>query len=215
MSGVRPTAGGVLSPGAAGGGARYPRCVTTKAEWRARARRARAALPMDDPRHVEGLARFLAGPERPPGWVVGYRAMAGEVALERVLARAELGPFALVRTPEEGLDLTVHPAGSAREHHRYGFDQPAAGSPLVPDADIAVVLVPGLAFDRRGARLGHGKGYYDRFLGRLAAIGRASFVGVTGGYVVAELPTEPHDVVMTHLAGTFGVVAVPLPEPAG
>ncbi len=190
--------------------------MTTKAEWRARARRARPALPMDDPRHVEGLARFLAGPGREPGWVVGYRAMAGEVALERLFLRADLGPFALVRTPGGGgLELTVHPAGSATERHRYGFDQPAAGSPLVPDAEIAVVLVPGLAFDRGGARLGHGKGYYDRFLSRLAAIGRARFVGVTGGYVVAELPTEPHDVVMTHLAGTFGVVPVPLPEPAG
>lgn len=170
---------------------------------------------MDDPRHVEGLARFLAGRDREPGWVVGYRAMGGEVALDRLLAQPELGPFALVRTPDAGLDLTVHPAHSATEHHRYGFDQPAAGSLVVPDAEIAVVLVPGLAFDRRGARLGHGKGYYDRFLGRLAAIGRARFVGVTGGYVVAELPTEPHDVLMTHLAGTFGVVPVPLPEPAG
>lgn len=189
--------------------------MTTKAEWRARAKRARSALPMDDPRHVEGLARFLAGPERDAGWVVGYRAMGGEVALDRLLAQPELGPFALVRTPEAGLDLTVHPAHSATEHHRYGFDQPAAGSLVVPDAEIAVVLVPGLAFDRRGARLGHGKGYYDRFLSRLSAIGRARFVGVTGGYVVAELPTEPHDVLMTHLAGTFGVVPVPLPEPAG
>lgn len=200
---VRAAAPGTLAP------------VTTKAEWRVRARRARAALPMDDPRHVDGLARFLADPGREPGWVVGYRAMAGEVALDRLFSRADLGPFALVRTPDEGLDLTVHPAGSPTEHHRYGFDQPAPGSPLVPDTEIAVVLVPGLAFDRRGARLGHGKGYYDLFLGRLAAIGRAWFVGVTGGYVVAELPTEPHDVVMTHLAGTFGVVPVPLPEPAG
>ncbi|MEZ5409977.1 MAG: 5-formyltetrahydrofolate cyclo-ligase [Acidimicrobiales bacterium] len=189
--------------------------MTTKAEWRARAKRARSTLPMDDPRHVEGLAQFLGGPGREPGWVVGYRAMPGEVALDRLFSRHDLGPFALVRTPDEGLDLTVHPAGSPAERHRYGFDQPAAGSPVVPDAEIGVVLVPGLAFDRRGARLGHGKGYYDRFLTRLAAIGRARFVGVTGGYVVAELPTEPHDVMMSHLAGTFGVVAVPLPEPAG
>lgn len=189
--------------------------MTTKAEWRTRARAVRAALPLDDPRHVEGLARFLSGPDRRPGWVVGYQAMPGEIALDRLLTQPGIGPFALVRTPDEGLDLTVHPAGSALEHHRYGFDQPAAGSPLVADDEIAVVLVPGLAFDRRGARLGHGKGYYDRFLARLASVGRARFVGVTGGYIVAELPTESHDVLMTHLAGTFGVVPVPLPEPTG
>lgn len=184
-----------------------------KAAWRRRARQARAGLDLADPRHLEELARFLASPERPPGWVVGYRAMAGEVDLAPLAARAGLGPFALTRTPGEGRDLTVHPWDSPIERHPYGFDQPAAGSPAVPDGELAVVLVPGLAFDRRGGRLGHGQGWYDRFLARLDP--GVLRVGITGGYVVAELPTEPHDVGMTHLAGPFGVLPVPLADPEG
>ncbi len=82
---------------------------------------------------------------------------------------------------------------------------------MVPDADIAVVLVPGLAFDRLGTRLGHGAGYYDRLLARMPP--GIPLVGVTGGYVVAELPAEPHDIVMTHLVGPFGVLSTPLGEP--
>ena len=186
--------------------------MLTKADWRRRARQARTGLPgVDDPGHCAALASFLAGPDRPPGWVVGYRAMAGEVDLAPLFARPELGPFAVTRTPDEGRDLTIHPLDAPTERHRYGFDQPVAGASEVPDGEVAVVLVPGLAFDRRGGRLGRGRGYYDRFLFRLP--GPARFVGVTAGYIVAELPTEPHDVAMTHLAGLFGVAPVPLPEP--
>lgn len=194
--------------------------MLTKADWRRRARQARAGIAFDDPRHCQELARFLSSDQRPPGWVVGYRAMAGEVDLAPLFCRPELGPFAVTRTPESGDDLTVHPLDSPTERHRYGFDQPVAGAAVVPDDAIAVVLVPGLAFDRRGGRLGWGRGYYDRLLARLQARDGPGqqpvvFVGVTGGYIVAELPTEPHDVTMTMLSGAFGVAPVPLPEPAG
>jgi 5-formyltetrahydrofolate cyclo-ligase len=84
---------------------------------------------------------------------------------------------------------------------------------VVPDGAIDAVVVPGLAFDRLGNRLGHGAGYYDRLLARVRP--GIPLVGVTGGYVVAELPTEDHDVAMTHLCGPFGVLGVPLPDPEG
>jgi 5-formyltetrahydrofolate cyclo-ligase len=189
--------------------------VSSKADWRQRARQARAGLAIDSGLHCAGIARYLAAGrssgEVRPGWTVGYLAMAGEVDLAPLLAIDELGPFAITRTPDTGDDLTVHPLDSPRERHWYGFDQPAAGSVEVRDDDIAVVLVPGLAFDRLGGRLGHGKGYYDRLLARLQ--GRSLLIGITGGYIVAELPTEAHDVPMTHLAGEFGVMPSPLDEP--
>jgi 5-formyltetrahydrofolate cyclo-ligase len=185
--------------------------MVTKRDWRARAVVARAGVRIDSERHCEALARFLASPVVGDGWVVGYQAMGDEVDLAPLYARRELGPFAVTRTPDAGLHLTVHPLDSPDERHRYGFRQPVADAPTVADDEIAVVLVPGLAFDRLGTRLGRGKGYYDRFLARLGP--DLVRVGITGGYVVAELPTEAHDVAMTHLAGDGWVAAVPLDEP--
>ncbi len=56
------------------------------------------------------------------------------------------------------------------------------------------MLVLGLAFDRRGYRLGHGRGYFDRFLAGLAV----PSIGLAHPFqLVDRLPAEPHDVPMT------------------
>ena len=54
----------------------------------------------------------------------------------------------------------------------WGIDEPRAGCPQVSLSDIDFALVPGVAFDRSGHRLGYGKGYYDRLLANRAAISR-------------------------------------------
>lgn len=181
-----------------------------KDELRARAKRNRASLGVDSLRICFGLRHFLRS--APEGWVVAFSALPGEPELDRLIAASrpagDVGPFALTRTPEEGRLLTVHPFDAPREQHRFGFSQPTADAPIVPDADIAVVLVPGLAFDRRGGRLGFGAGYYDRFLSRLGA--DTLFVAVSDGFIVEKVPTDTHDVTMTHLATEAGVVALPL-----
>ena len=60
---------------------------------------------------------------------------------------------------------------------------------------IDLALIPGLAFDRTGSRLGRGKGFYDRLL---ASEGfRALKIGiVTERFLLAEIPREPHDIGM-------------------
>ncbi|WP_394813858.1 5-formyltetrahydrofolate cyclo-ligase [Streptomyces litchfieldiae] len=62
-------------------------------------------------------------------------------------------------------------------------------------AEAAVVLLPGLAVDRRGTRMGRGGGSYDRVLARLAAArAEPALVALVYGHeVVDELPAEPHD----------------------
>ncbi len=180
-----------------------------KAELRARAKKNRAGVQIDHRRVQVGLARFLTG--APAGWVVGFSALKGEPDLSGLLSgdiAQGIGPFALTRTPPTGFDLTVHPADAERELHRYGFSQPVADSRHIADADLAVVLVPGLAFDRQGGRLGFGAGYYDRFLGRLDD--SVLRVGVSDGFVVDVVPSDEHDVAMTHLATEIGVVPLPL-----
>jgi 5-formyltetrahydrofolate cyclo-ligase len=81
---------------------------------------------------------------------------------------------------------------------RWGLLEPP--QPWLPESAVAeasLVVVPALAVDRRGVRLGRGRGFYDRSLGgsnpqaRLIAI-------VRDMELVDQLPAEPHDVPMTH-----------------
>ena len=62
----------------------------------------------------------------------------------------------------------------------------------VPLRDVDLLLVPGIAFDRRGHRLGHGHGYFDRFLARVPKTTRT--VGLAFRFQLLDrLPTAPHD----------------------
>lgn len=81
---------------------------------------------------------------------------------------------------------------------------------LAPEsiAEASVILVPALAVDRRGVRLGRGAGFYDRALPMAAPSARLIAV-VRDEEVVDELPAEPHDVPMTHaLTPGRGLVAL-------
>lgn len=84
------------------------------------------------------------------------------------------------------------------EVRRHGVPEPRGGEPITP-ADLSAILVPGLAFDRAGQRLGRGAGYYDRFLAglereRTADTGLPTLIGVCfDGQVVERVPTEAHD----------------------
>lgn len=85
----------------------------------------------------------------------------------------------------------------------FGIPQPAAGSPeVVPD----LVLVPLVAIDHDGNRLGHGKGHYDRVLGDLKRRG-ALLIGV--GWAVqlidSTIPVDPWDVPLDGFASPEGV----------
>jgi 5-formyltetrahydrofolate cyclo-ligase len=70
------------------------------------------------------------------------------------------------------------------------------------------MLVPALAVDRRGVRLGRGRGFYDRSLVH-RQVGAPLIAVVRDDEVVDELPVEPHDVAMTHaLTPRRGLIAL-------
>jgi len=85
----------------------------------------------------------------------------------------------------DGLDqLVVGPWGLAQP-------DPAVATWLPAEARIDLVVVPGLAFDRRGHRIGWGGGYYDRFLAQVQAVR----IGLCYDALVLDcIPGEPHDV---------------------
>jgi 5-formyltetrahydrofolate cyclo-ligase len=73
----------------------------------------------------------------------------------------------------------------------YGIREPSSHCEPMPLNRLDLVLVPGVAFDLHGRRLGRGKGYYDRMLANV----RGATCGV--GFdeqLVDEVPVEPHDV---------------------
>ncbi len=74
---------------------------------------------------------------------------------------------------------------------QFGIREPVATCPQIELKRLDLVLVPGVAFDLCGRRLGRGRGFYDRLL---ALVG-GTFVGVVfDEQIVAEVPVEPHDI---------------------
>lgn len=92
----------------------------------------------------------------------------------------------------EGLELREFGGLAALQtSNAFGVAEPLTGG-LVHPSEVDFAIVPGLAFDAAGHRLGRGKGYYDRLLPQLQ---RALTVGVGYSFQLLEhVPAEPHDV---------------------
>ena len=90
----------------------------------------------------------------------------------------------------------------------FGLREPS-GRALAPDAvaQATLVLVPALAVDRRGVRLGRGAGFYDRTL-HLADPSARLVAVVHDDELVDELPEDPHDIRMTHALTPSGGLTV-------
>lgn len=78
------------------------------------------------------------------------------------------------------------------EKNQYGIPEPPKASNQRYEDELDLILVPGLAFDQKGNRLGMGKGYYDRYLKPLQHTFK---IGVCfAEQKVDQLPTDPYDV---------------------
>ena len=95
-----------------------------------------------------------------------------------------------------GVNLDILPYDESRlELGSFHIEEPT-GNDTVDADEIELIVVPAVAYDRRGNRLGRGKGFYDRLL----SSARATKIGV--GYefqLVDEIPAEPHDVPMDYV----------------
>jgi 5-formyltetrahydrofolate cyclo-ligase len=147
-------------------------------------------------------ARLLALPELEAArTVLAFSSFGSEVdtgpVVEALVARGLR--VALPRIEEGELVPVAYRPGDPVRRAAFGALEPSAGA-VVPDAEIDVVIAPGVAFDRSGGRLGYGGGYYDRFLLRLPH--RPPRIAVAfAEQVVDEVPSGrpdlPVDVVVT------------------
>jgi 5-formyltetrahydrofolate cyclo-ligase len=178
-----------------------------KSAVRASSRRVMETMPA---REASQKSQALA--ERALAWppmararrVLVYLSMAGEagtgVLIERLL---EAGVE--VSGPKVDWDArTISPARITDAmadvvQGPLGVPEPAPHTAGVALQSIDVVLVPALAFDLRGFRLGRGAGFYDRLLAEKGRRGLALGYGFEG-QLVHRVPTEPHDARLDALA---------------
>lgn len=90
-----------------------------------------------------------------------------------------------------GFRLSSSPADL--EDRGAGFLEPPPSAPVARAGDVDVVIVPALAVDQSGHRIGYGAGYYDATLSDVRPPARAIVVAYHF-QMLAELPAEPHDV---------------------
>jgi 5-formyltetrahydrofolate cyclo-ligase len=173
-----------------------------KAELRARLLRARRALSAQEREAAAAaLARTVRGvPECADSKVVAaYVSMGSEPGtgpLIDVLRDSGARVLLPVLLPDNDLDWAAYDGPDALVRTERGLLEPA-GPRLGPDAvtGAQAVLLPGLAVDARGVRLGRGGGSYDRALSRIGRAGaRPALVVVLYAHEVLDVvPAEPHD----------------------
>jgi 5-formyltetrahydrofolate cyclo-ligase len=181
-----------------------------KAELRTRLLRARRALPATerDAASAALLSTVRSLPElAAPGPVAAYVSMGSEPGTRELIeALRAAGTRVLlpVLLDDNDLDWAEYDGADSLRRTARGLYEPA-GERLGPQAvtRARAVLLPGLAVDKRGVRLGRGGGSYDRVLGRLreAAADPLLMVLLYAHEVVERVPQEPHDH-RVHLAVT-------------
>jgi len=135
--------------------------------------------------HIAGLAEWSVA-----GCAGLFAGLRGEPAVAGLCGGGKLCGYPRVEGDELGfyeiVDVGDLVAGA------FGVREPGAGARRIEVAALEVLLVPGLAFDETGMRLGRGGGFYDRLLA-LPDL-RARLVGVCFEVqVLPELPVEAHD----------------------
>jgi 5-formyltetrahydrofolate cyclo-ligase len=131
--------------------------------------------------------------------VAGYHPLKDEISPYPILDRLGDGQRAALPWFQGRDSRMLFREAPAVEPSPWGVLQPSAGAEaLAPD----VVLVPLVAADRSGSRIGHGKGHYDRALSHLREGGRVFAIGLAWELQIldAPIPADPWDVPLDAVA---------------
>jgi 5-formyltetrahydrofolate cyclo-ligase len=176
--------------------------LARKADARAAALAAREAIPGAGEALRDVILR--ESPPPPGALVGGFWPMGEEIdtrpLLEALHARGHRIALPVTTPRGQPLVFRLWAPGTAMAPGVFGTQHPAEGEAVVPDW----LIVPLLAFDRGGARLGYGGGYYDR---TLALLPNAIAIGVAyAAQEVPEVPIGPYDVLLHAVATERGLI---------
>ena len=150
---------------------------------------------------TSALFVWLSG--RLPGTIAAFIAMRDEVDVSPLFDRLAGWRWVLPRV-EPDRQMTFRDRDVPLEQHQLGILQPIDQGTAIPVGEIDTILVPAIAFDETGARLGRGLGYYDRLLAQRR--GDTLAVGVTvESRVIESVPVHDHDQRVDFLATEAGV----------
>nr|WP_189132159.1 5-formyltetrahydrofolate cyclo-ligase [Wenjunlia tyrosinilytica] len=177
--------------------------------------RARSGLTADERQEAERAvgARAMSLPELAEAAVVAaYVSVGAEPGTRELIEALRLRGVRVllpVLLPDNDLDWAEYAGRDSLAKASRGLLEPV-GPRLGPDAvqEADAVLLPGLAVDERGVRLGRGGGSYDRVLERLDRAGHevALVVVLYADEVVERVPAEPHDRRVTAAVTPHGIV---------
>lgn len=165
----------------------------------------------DASRHMAGLVKQMGA-----GSIMAYVPFRSELDVAWLLRWCwQSGIKTIVpRCSLKGRGMTMHAIHGFEQLRSgaYGIMEPDPSlAPELPDTFVPeLVLVPGLAFDRKGGRMGYGGGYYDRFWERMSLLNKDGkqplWLGVSfEAQLQEEVPGEIHDLRLDGVATELGI----------
>lgn len=128
--------------------------------------------------------------------VAFYSSVRSEVSTKLVIEKSLAGGREVylprVKVDSHGVDFVRVNGLEGFKEGSYGILEPV-GDEIVEPSDLDLIILPGVAFDKDGARIGYGKGHYDMTLEK-ASCKKIAFAFEL--QVVKKIETEPHDVNM-------------------
>jgi len=185
--------------------------MRTKTELRRHLLAQRAMLtPADIDQHSTVIAAYVCDL---PAFHVShtimvYMALPQEVQTMLIITRArqlQKRVAVPVIRGQELIAVALNESPMQLQRGRFGILEPCGTPCVLHPQEIACIVVPGIAFDTRGGRLGFGKGYYDRFLRQLPATTYRCGLAFSV-QIVSYVPQAPHDICMHGIVTEQGCI---------
>lgn len=154
-----------------------------------------ALSPRDwEERSLKICERIASSPEW-KRWqkVALYRSVRNEVDLNPLLRLSPEKAYYFPKIDAEAKTMVFHKQSEQGrfQENSWGLQEPDGVGEILASDSTTLIIVPALAFDRKGHRLGYGKGFYDRYLSKRVI---ATFGVCFSEFLLDELPTEGHDI---------------------